>query len=40
VLLVLTCRDTDYILVTTDTLEKAKTALQADGWTWNATRLG
>ncbi|RSH78819.1 uncharacterized protein EHS24_001734 [Apiotrichum porosum] len=32
--------DTDYILITTDTLEKAKTALQADGWTWNATRLG
>lgn len=28
-------RDTDYILVTTDTLEKAKAALIADGWTWN-----
>ncbi|CAK9783172.1 hypothetical protein CC85DRAFT_300966 [Cutaneotrichosporon oleaginosum] len=26
--------DTDYILVTSDTLERAKEALAADGWRW------
>ncbi|BEJ11829.1 hypothetical protein CspHIS471_0202890 [Cutaneotrichosporon sp. HIS471] len=26
--------DTDYILVTNDTLDKAKQALSADGWQW------
>lgn len=30
----LTYRDTDYILVTSDTVDKAKAALSADGWQW------
>lgn len=30
----LTTRDTDYLLVTKDTYESAKKALEADGWTF------
>jgi hypothetical protein len=30
----LTSRDTDYILVTTDTLDAARRALADDGWQW------